>query len=164
MAATLPIPINFRLPDGWQPAPPDEMGVPGVAFVALHPASRDNFTANITIRGEVRNDAAPLAEIADESLERLRRHTARAEMTQRRNVGTSEAPGLTQLVKMRAEANGVERDLVQAQVYLSLVDTEDRRKRVVLELVMTTTATQFATLVEDFQQFVGSVRPVSPES
>ncbi|MCX5129755.1 hypothetical protein OOK25_39665, partial [Streptomyces sp. NBC_00347] len=52
MPTTLPVPIEFRLPEGWQPAPPDEVGAPGVAFVALHPQPDSGFTANITIDGE----------------------------------------------------------------------------------------------------------------
>ncbi|MQA11885.1 MAG: hypothetical protein GEU98_25750, partial [Pseudonocardiaceae bacterium] len=67
MATTIPIPVNFRLPDGWQAAAPDEVGAPGAAFVALHPASRTDFTANITISGEYRPDEAALTDIADES-------------------------------------------------------------------------------------------------
>ncbi|HLV58062.1 MAG TPA: hypothetical protein VKY81_04215 [Natronosporangium sp.] len=156
------MPINFRLPDGWQAAPPDEVGAPGAAFVALHPASRDGFTANITISGEVRNDVATLEEIADESVERLRRASSQLVVTDRREVGTPDAPGFSQVVRLVADVDGTPRQLVQTQVYLSLLDVDDPRRRVVLELVLTSTVGQLATVIGDFQRFLRTVRPLTP--
>ncbi|WP_409469332.1 hypothetical protein [Streptomyces sp. HC307] len=37
MPTALPVPIQFELPEGWRPAPPDEAGAPRAAFVARHP-------------------------------------------------------------------------------------------------------------------------------
>lgn len=159
MATTLPVRIEFRLPDGWRAAPPDEVGAPGAAFVALHPASSDNFMANIAISGELRPDTATLAEIADESIGRLRRAAADVRVADRTEVGTPEAPGLTQVVHLSADVSGTMRELIQSQVYLSMLDVDDPRRRAVIELVLTATPTQLGTVIGDFQDFVRTIRP-----
>lgn len=163
MAGTLPVRINFHLPDGWQAAPPDEVGAPGAAFVALHPASGGDFTANITISGEMRPDLTPLNDIADESVGRMRRTMSQVDVAERREIGTEDAPGLTQMLRLAADINGTVRQLVQAQVYLAMYDTEDPRIRAVVHLVLTATVDQFPTVVGDFQQFVATVRPLGSD-
>lgn len=160
MATTLPVPIQFELPEGWVAAPPDEIGAPGAAFVALHPdAQPTGFTANITIGGEFRPDPASLEDIADESIERLAESTTAATLGSRNEFGDAGAPGLTQLVRIREQVGGVERALTQCQVYLSMSDVDDERKRVVLQLALTATEEQLRDVLEDFQRFVASVRP-----
>jgi len=160
MASTLPVPIEFELPDGWVAAPPDEVGAPGAAFVALHPDPQPTgFTANITIGGEFRPDQASLEDIADESIERLASATAGATLDTRNEFGDADAPGLTQLVRIRERIGGVERALAQCQVYLSMSDVDDERKRVVLQLSLTAAEDRLSEVVGDFQRFVASVRP-----
>lgn len=160
MATTLPVPIEFQLPAGWQAAPPDEVGAPGAAFVALHPDSRDNsFTANITISGQYREDQAPLNELADGSVGRLRRALGSVEVANRTEVGTAESPGLTQVLNLSTVIKGQQRDLVQCQVYVSMLDVADSSKRAIIELALTSTPNQLQTVVGDFQEFVKTVRP-----
>ena len=160
MATTLPVPIQFELPDGWVAAPPDEIGAPGAAFVALHPdAQPTGFTTNITIGGELRPDQASLADIADESIENLAAAATAATLDSRNEFGDADAPGLTQLVRIRERIGEVERDLAQCQVYLSMSDVDDARKRVVLQLALTATEERLSEVVGDFQRFVASVRP-----
>jgi len=160
MATTLPVPIQFELPDGWVAAPPDEIGAPGAAFVALHPdAQPAGFTTNITVGGEFRPDQASLADIADESVETLAASTTAATLHSRNQFGDADAPGLSQLVRIRERIGGVERDLAQCQVYLSMSDVDDESKRVVLQLALTATEERLGEVVGDFQQFVASVRP-----
>jgi hypothetical protein len=159
MPTTLPVPIEFRLPEGWRAAPPDEVGAPGVAFIALHPQPDAGFTANITIDGEYRPDAATLDELADESVQRLREIAESVVVTSRREIGSAAAPGLTQRLTFSAVAGGVRRDLVQSHVYLSMLDVEDPHKRAVIRMVLTTTATQHDSLLGDFQDFLRTVRP-----
>ncbi|WP_326610702.1 hypothetical protein OIE62_26290 [Streptomyces scopuliridis] len=159
MPTTLPVPIEFELPEGWRAAPPDEVGAPGAAFVALHPRPDAGFTANITIDGEYRPDAATLPEIAQESVERLSQATASVVVAGRREVGSADAPGFTQTLAVSAVVGGVPQDLVQSQVYLSMLDVADPRKRAVIRLVLTATASQHPSVVEDFQDFVRTVRP-----
>ncbi|MFF0095611.1 hypothetical protein ACFYSF_37640 [Streptomyces canus] len=159
MATTLPVPIEFELPDGWRAAPPDEVGAPDTAFIALHPQPDAGFTANITIDGEYRPDSATLREIADSSVTRLRKSGAVVELTDRREMGSTEVPGLIQKLAISATVSGVPRDLVQAQVYLSLLDVTDPYKRAVIRLVLTSSAAQHHALLGDFEDFVRTVRP-----
>ncbi|MDT7560011.1 MAG: hypothetical protein QOC83_5141 [Pseudonocardiales bacterium] len=164
MATTLPAPIEFRLPEGWRPAPPDEVGAPGAAFVGLHPDPDNGFTANITVDGEGYTEAASLPELADASIRTLRETGAEVSLADRSEVGSADAPGLTQTLSVRAAVNGAPRDLVQSQVYLSMVDTEDPGRGVVIRLVLTASAEQFAAVLPDFQYFVWTVRPDTGET
>lgn len=159
MATTLPVPIEFELPDGWRAAPPDEVGAPGAAFLALYPQPDAGFTANITIDGEYRQDSTSLAELADGSVERLRETGASVVLTDRREMGSAEAPGLLQKLSVSTAAGGTSRDLVQTQVYLSLLDIVNPHSRVVIRLVLTSTAAQHPRVLGDFEEFVRTVRP-----
>jgi hypothetical protein len=164
VATTLPAPIEFRLPEGWRPAPPDEVGAPGAAFVGLHPDPDNGFTANITVDGEGYTEAASLPELADASIRTLQETGAEVSLADRSEVGSADAPGLTQTLSVRAAVNGAPRDLVQSQVYLSMVDTEDHSRGVVIRLVLTASAEQFAAVLPDFQYFVWTVRPDTGET
>lgn len=159
MATSLPVPIDFEIPEGWRAAPPDEVGAPGVAFVALHLPSDAGFTANIAIDGEYRPDQATLPEIADESAQQLDRAAASVTVTDRREVGSVDAPGLTQTLAFSVVIGGENRDLVQSQTYLAMHDVTDPYKRVVIRLVLTATAAQHRAVLQDFRDFVRSVRP-----
>ncbi|MFJ8867981.1 hypothetical protein ACIRD6_19740 [Streptomyces sp. NPDC102473] len=159
MTTTLPVPIAFELPEGWRATPPDGVGAPGAAFVALHPQPDAGFTANITVDGSFRPDPATLPEIADESVEHLRASAASVEIIERREVGSAEAPGLTQTLAVAAVAGGAPRDLIQSQVYLSMLDVADPGRRAVIRLVLTVTAGQHPAVLEDFRDFVRTVRP-----
>ncbi|GAB3281968.1 hypothetical protein [Parasphingorhabdus pacifica] len=160
MATSMPVPVEFRLPAGWQPAPPEEVGAPGAAFVALHPATnRPGFTTNITVDGEQRSDDASLATIADESVNNLHQVSRTVSLSQRSEFGSVEAPGLTQVLKVSAPSGENTLDLVQCQVYLSMPDVDDPGRRAVVRLVLTATADVFDSVVAGFQEFVASVRP-----
>jgi hypothetical protein len=155
MATTIPVPIQFSLPPGWTPAPPDEVGAPDAAFVALHPASRDDFTANITIAGEVRASAVPLPQLADEVVAKLRQVAGNVRVSGRTTVGTPENPGLSQRVSLRLS----DQELVQLQVFLGMADVRDVERRVVLHVALTATPAQFQAVAGDFKEFVRSIRP-----
>ncbi|MFF0837393.1 MULTISPECIES: hypothetical protein [unclassified Streptomyces] len=159
MTTSLPVPIDFDLPEGWRAAPPDEVGAPGAAFVAVHLPSDGGFTANITIDGEFRPDPATLPEIADESVRRLGRAVTSVMVTGRRETGSPEAPGLTQRLSFSTIAGGVSRDLVQSQVYMSMLDVSDPHKRAVIRLILTSTAAQHPAVLDDFSDLVRTVRP-----
>ncbi|GGU20507.1 hypothetical protein [Streptomyces violascens] len=159
MPTTLPVPIQFRLPQGWQAAPPEEVGASDVAFIALHPHPDAGFTANITIDGDYRPDNATLVDIADASVERLREVADSVVVTSRREIGSADAPGLTQRLALSAVSGDVLRDLVQSHVYLSMLDVGDPRRRAVIRMVLTATATQHDSIVGDFQDFLRTVRP-----
>ncbi|WP_411105055.1 hypothetical protein [Streptomyces sp. cmx-4-9] len=159
MATTLPLPIEFRLPEGWIPAPPDEVDAPTVAFVALHPRADAGFTANITIDGDFLSQGETLEGVADDAVERLRDGVESVAVVQRSGVGSAEAPGLTQRLALTAVIAGVRRDLVQSQVYLAMLDSTDVKRRAVIRMILTATATQHDSVLEDFQDFLRTVRP-----
>lgn len=159
MATQLPIRIEFRLPDGWNSAPPDDVGAPGAAFVAVYGTPSEGFTPNITISGELRPDAATLDDIADESIARLRESVDSVRLRKRAEAGTADAPGLTQALDLDAMVQGERRSLVQVQVFLSVQDQQDASKRAVLDLIMTCALEQLDDVLGDFQEFVRTVRP-----
>ncbi|MEU9313104.1 hypothetical protein [Streptomyces sp. NPDC048256] len=159
MPTTLPVPIEFRLPEGWLPVRPEGFDAPDVAFAAVHPQPDAGFAANITIDGEVPPDSATLAELAEASVARLREVAEPVAVAHRREVGSAEAPALTQRLIFSTVVDGARRDLVQSQAYLSLSDVENPRKRAVIRLTLTATTAQHDTVVSDFQDFVRSVRP-----
>jgi hypothetical protein len=164
MATTIPVPIEFSLPEGWVSAPPDEVGAPDAAFVALHPNGANGFTANITISGEVRNDDASLPQIADEAAEKLQRATGRVQVGRRNEVGTPENPGFTQAVRTRINLNGKPVDVVQLQVFLGMADKLDVHRRAVLHIALTATPEQFETVIGDFQKFLKTIKPEQGEA
>ena len=154
MAATLPVPIEFSLPDGWLSAPPDEVGAPQAAFVALHPGT-GGFTANITISGEVHGDDVTLEELADRAAARLERGVGAVEVGRRKELESA----YTQVLRLTAPVDGRPVDLVQLQVFLAMADVRDPRRRAVLEIVLSATPEQFEDLVDDFQAFLKTIRP-----
>lgn len=158
MATELPVRIEFTLPDGWQATPPDEAGAPGVAFVALHPSSSNGFTANLTIAGQFRDPTLPMTAIADESVRRLSEVAGEVHVRDRVEVGSPDSPGITQVLDIDV---GVSERLVQCQVYVSMQDVYDVRKRAVIELVLTCTPDQLDNVFADFQNFVRTVRPAT---
>ncbi|MEU9146409.1 hypothetical protein [Streptomyces sp. NPDC048349] len=159
MSTTLPVPIEFRLPEGWRPAPPDAVNAPGVAFVALHPHPDAGFTANITIDGEFLPQEASLEGLADAAVQNLHEVAESVAVVHRREIGTSDAPGLTQRLTFSAVAGGARRDLVQSHVYLAMVDAGDPHRRAVIKMVLTATAAQHDSVLGDFQEFLRTVRP-----
>ncbi|MBT2544569.1 hypothetical protein J7E99_28680 [Streptomyces sp. ISL-44] len=159
MSTTLPVPIEFRLPEGWLPAPPDAVNAPGVAFVALHPHPDAGFTANITIEGEFLSEAATLEGLADASVQNLHEVAESVVVAHRREIGSEASPGLTQRLTFSAVAGGARRDLVQSHVYLAMVDAKDPHKRAVIKMVLTATEAQHDSVLGDFQEFLRTVRP-----
>lgn len=95
--------------------------------------------------------------------ETLSASTRDLSVTERTEVGTPEAPGQSQSLTFTTDINGVERRLVQFQVYLSMIDTEQPHERAVIELVLTATPDQINRVIGDFQDFVRSVRPPENE-
>ncbi|MGA4879291.1 hypothetical protein [Streptomyces lydicamycinicus] len=162
MATTLPVKIEFSLPEGWQPAPPDEVGAPGVAFIALHPDSRDNFTANITIAGKIRGEA-DLVALAHESVQRLSEGAA-VSVAKQAQGGTPEIPALTQTLRISTSVRGFPVELVQSQVYLLMQNVHDPAEHAVIELALTAKQSQLDQVADDFEEFVRSIRPAGPDA
>lgn len=158
MATQLPVRIEFSLPEGWTAAPPDEVGAPNAAFVALHPPAHDGFTTNITISGDHRDDDVELATVAEESVARLTKSVGGVRVLTR----TAVDDGYTQTLEIKSTIEGHPHDLVQCQAYLSMHDVEEPAKRAIIDLVLTTTADRFEEFVKDFEYFVRTVKPSDP--
>lgn len=166
MPGTLPVPLDVELPQGWQSAPPDEVGAPQAAFVALHMASRgQGFMPNITVTGRVLEGASSLHSLAEESVRRLREHVGAVEIVKRTEVGTSpapgliDAPGIVQNLRIRATVNGQPMELAQSQLLLVLENERRRSERAEIEIALTARTTQLQDVLEDFQTFISTLRP-----
>jgi hypothetical protein len=163
MVTTMPVPIEFRLPDGWTAADPDAVGAPGAAFVALHTASRGpGFTTNITVDGEYLSADVVLTQLAEESIERLQEAGASTAVVRRTEVGTHDDPGLTQVLRLHTVIDEKVRDLVQCQVYLGMSDVTDHEKHALVRLVLTSTEGLYDQVLPDFQKFVSSISCGTP--
>ncbi|MBE9375658.1 hypothetical protein IQ251_14490 [Saccharopolyspora sp. HNM0983] len=158
MAGETQLSLEFGVPSGWNPARPEAVGATGAAFVALHAASEGpGFTTNITM-DELQRAESTLAEVADESLDNLHRASRQVSLSNRSEFGADEAPGLTQIIRVTAEVDGEDLDLVQCQVYLQLQDARDPRQRAIVRVVLTAREEDFDAVLPDFQEFVGTVR------
>ncbi len=161
MATTIPVPIEFSLPPGWRSVPPDAVGSPAAAFVALRPPAVDGFTPNITISGELGDDV-PLTVLADDALAKLRREVGQVRLGKRTELGSYDSPALTQAVRMGITLHGRPLDVVQLQVFLGMRDVREPGRRVVLHIVLSATPDRFDAVVGEFQRFIATIRPEGP--
>ncbi|WP_320783337.1 hypothetical protein [Streptomyces sp. CRN 30] len=168
MPGTLPVPLEIELPQGWQSAPPDEVGAPQAAFVALHTASRgQGFMPNITVSGHTVGSSASLHGLAEESVRRLRENVGPVDVVKRTEVGTSpapgfiDAPGIVQNVLIRATVNGEPMELAQSQFILLLENKRQRGERVQIEVALTARKSRLQEVLGDFQSFVSTLRPAA---
>lgn len=159
VVATIPVPVQFSLPEGWRSVSPHEVDADEAAFVALRPPAVRGFTPNITVSGELHPTDVALTALADEAVERLRQGAPDAEVGRRKEVGSERGPGLTQAVRMTLRLNNRPEQLVQLQVFLGMHDTSDPSRYAVLEIVLSALAEQFQQVVGEFQQFLSSIRP-----
>lgn len=160
MSTSLPIPITFRLPDGWSAVDPDVAGAPQAAFVAIRLRDGDSsgFTPNITIAAQPMRPESSLAEVAEAAVGHVRTGDAAVSVTHRAEFGSDTAPGLTQQLHMTTMAGGLRRDLVQMHFFVTLRDAADAAKQAVLKIVLTSTEDQAPEAVRGFEQFLATVR------
>ncbi|MYT73157.1 MULTISPECIES: hypothetical protein [unclassified Streptomyces] len=166
MPGTLPVPLTCEIPEGWEAAPPEEVGAPQAAFVALHSASRGSgFMPNITVTGTVREDGASLHRVADESVQRLQETVGPVTLVKRTDVGTHfkpsliDAPGVVQNLRIAANVNGQPEQLAQSQLILLLEDPDQPRRLAEIEIALTARFDQLQDVLDDFQEFLRTVRP-----
>ncbi|MFE0739136.1 hypothetical protein [Streptomyces sp. NPDC058855] len=129
-----------------------------MSFAAVLPDTDTEFAPSITVSGEMSPDAATLADLANKSVERLHEVAESVVVALRREVGSIDAPVLAQRLVFSAVIDGIHRDLVQSQVYLSLPDVRDPHNRAAIQLVLTATAAQHHSVLGDFQEFVRTIR------
>lgn len=160
MPATLPVPIDFQLPnESWRPVDPEAYGVRNAAFLAMRESPAGDFTPTVSIGGDMRLDPATLVEIADESVALLRREARDVELVKRREVGTPDAPGVTQLLGATVDAEGRTWDVQQVQALLEWPDVDDPARRCVIVVTLTAAYGQAERLLPEFEAMLGSVRP-----
>lgn len=159
MSTRLPIPITFRLPEGWAAVDPDRAGAPHAAFVAIDPRAdeaADGFTPNITIAAQPKRPDVSLAEVAEASVRALARG-GDVSVLRRAEFGSDAAPGLAQHLRVRTTAGRVPRDLVQVHFFVTLRDAVDAAKQAVLKFVLTSTQVQAPAAVRDFDAFLATL-------
>src|SRR3954451_19826007 len=99
MPTTLPVPISFRLPnEHWSRADPDALGVTNAAFLAVREGYEGDYAPTLTISGGLRTDEASMDDIGDEAVSVFAQQATQVELESRRSYGSSEAPGLLQVV------------------------------------------------------------------
>ncbi len=147
MGTSLPAAVEFRLPAGWAPGPERDAGT----FVAVHAASAGSgFPANITVDTGIRPNLATLAEIAAESVATLRERSPDLTVTSR-----AADAGLAQDLRLTVWMNGRLWEVTQSQVYLAETGTGEQT---VLRAVLTSNVDQFASVHEDFVEFLSTLR------
>jgi hypothetical protein len=105
--STLPVPIRFDLPDGWEPASGD---MSDAAFTAMKRASHGRgVTPTIRLRGQFRDDG-PVG-MADEFLHDLLESERDQVVASRRCRGSAEPPALIQTVSDCHIVDGATRQL-----------------------------------------------------
>ncbi|MGY0491356.1 hypothetical protein [Streptomyces sp. WG-D5] len=170
MPGPLPVPLACEVPSGWQAAPPEEVGAPHAAFVALHLASRGSgFVPNITVSGQPREGAVDPQDLAEESVRRLRKDVGPVTVVNRTGVGgVGLAPGLTdatgvvQNLRVYAQVSGRPVQLSQSQVLLLVEDVRRTGRFADFEIALTARPDQLAEVLPGFQEFLRTVHPVAP--
>ncbi len=170
MPGTLPVPLTCELPQGWKSAPPEEVGAPQAALVGLHLASRgQGFMPNITVTGRTRTGGTSLHTIAEESVQRLKETVGPVRVAKRTEVGTSEAPGLidapgiVQNLYIDATVNGQPMELAQSQFILVVENERQPSERAEIEIALTARSSQLQEVLPDYQDFLRTVRPATPD-
>lgn len=155
----LPVPVEFRLPEGWESVRPEEWGVQNAAFMAVRRDAPGDYLPILTISGDWRLDHVTLDAIADESVTVAREQADHVEVLDRKEIGSEQAPAILQLLGVRATIDGRDWQLRQGQVLSGLIDVEDPGRRVVVIYTVTCALDQFDQVGREFQAFMGTVRP-----
>ena len=158
----LPVPVEFRLPDGWEPVRPEEWGVENAAFMAVRRDAPGDYVPILSIAGDWRLDYVTLDTIADESVSLAAAQASSVEILDRKHIGSEEAPAILQLLGVEASVDGRDWQLRQGQVLSGLVDVDNPEKRVVVIYTVTCSADQFDVVGREFQEFMSTVRPAQP--
>lgn len=157
-AGRIDVPLGFDVPDGWSAVDPADVGAAGVAFVLVRPTPDGEFTPNITIGVDRRSDDGGPADAARESLLRLEATMADVSLVDRQSIGDVNAPGVTQVVRLRPRPGPAApaRELVQSQVHLTVPLGDAPHDRLVVEIACTCLPTQTDAVIPDFQRLVAT--------
>ncbi|HEX4705995.1 MAG TPA: hypothetical protein VH352_28015 [Pseudonocardiaceae bacterium] len=158
-AGRIGVPLGFDVPAGWHAVDPASVGAAHAAFVLVRDSvPSGDFTPNITIGVDRREEPGEVAELADESVDRLSDAVARIDVIDRQTVGDDTAPAITQVLRMRTKPGpaGPGRELVQSQVHLVIPLDDAPDDRLIVELACTCLPTQTDAVIPDFQRLVAS--------
>ena len=169
-----PVPLRFELPSPqWVPADPERAGVANALFFAVRrtegdeggEAVPDSYTPSLSVSGGWRAPGTVLAEVADESLDLLRRQgLADVELVRRRAVESEHAPVIAQTLGMSATVDGRTWDVRQQQALFGYLDLSSRRLAVVLH-TLTCSYAQEPELMDEWRSYVASIEVgVDPEA
>jgi hypothetical protein len=155
MARDLPVPIEFRLPAGWQPVDPDDVGASDATFVAINLATHGSgFTATIVVDGLDLSPGQPLTVLADASANTL---PAAIVIGRDERVGPH-GPRLTQSLRLTTATGSDPHRIIRVEEYLSFPPN----RHGVVRAVLTSTHEQTDSLTTDFGRFLSSLTPDIP--
>lgn len=155
----MPVPVRFTLPEGWISVPPKEVKADNAAFVAVQPGLSKGFTPSITMTGHVRGNDAPLRQVAEEALAELRSGATDVRVGERSEVGTADNPGFAQAVRLAVPFEGKPLHVVQRQAFFRMRYPHDPGRTAVLQVVLTALPEQFVRLLDEFHEFLSTIRP-----
>lgn len=161
--SSIPVPIEFRLPTGWEQVDPEEWGVVNTPFMAVRRGAPGDYVPVLTITGDWRLGYIDLTDIAEESVTVAQGQADEVKLLDRQDVGSERAPGIVQMLALKSTINAKPYQLRQGQVLSSLIDINDPSRRVVVLYTVTCTEDQFPVVGREFQAFMTTVKPVQPE-
>lgn len=158
-AALAPAEFEFRLPAGWRAVGwQAEPGTGEAAYVLVEVATAESgFATNITLTGLLRPSQQSLDQVADESIRRLWTSVPDLDIVSRGSFGDPAAPAFGQQLQLTTTVDGTDWDVVQAEIYFSKV-LEDDPQQSIVRAVLTTTTARFDSAIEDFDEFLATLR------
>ncbi len=157
--STLPAPVRFTLPDGWVAVPPREVKADNAAFVAVYPEMKGVFTPNITVTGHVRPHYASLEQVAEQALAELRSGASDVQVGERSEIGNASHPGFVRAVRFALPYGGKPLYIVQRQAFFRMRHPRSSAHMAVLQVVLTALPEQFVNLLDEFHDFLSTIRP-----
>ena len=160
MVGSLPVPIQFELPEGWQAVDPDKVGASDAAFVAVNwRMNYPGFTANIAIDGFQESGDVSLADLAEDSVQNLHTASLSVSVSERSEFGSRESPGMMQVLRVATQIDSQRMDLIQCQVYVVMRDINMVEQKAIIRLTLTTGEDDFGGALPGFKKFVASIQP-----
>lgn len=151
----LSVPIEFELPAGWRPVPPDEVGL-DLAFVAIKLDTHGSgFTATIVVDGVDLPPGGTLVDLADGSAGAL----PSAIVVARSAWQGPHGPRLSQALRLTTMAGTGLRRVLRVEEYLALPDPARPGGHGVVRALSTATVDQADAVASAFGTFVAGLGP-----
>jgi hypothetical protein len=158
MMGDLPFSLDLTRPPGWRRVPPDAVGEPAAAYVAVREANIDEpVTPNVVIGVTAMPTAAiDVIALAEAHLARLRATYPVTVLS--REAGGRAGPQAAQLLQIDYTLDEVAVTLKQVQILIVGRDTTDPALAGVIELIMTCPEELFEQAGPEFQELVASIQ------